>query len=223
MGRIFRYTRINGEVIQDSYDDSELRLLFIEFAKKILGLNFINGTIYGIDLINADDPRWGAEGENGSWDGNRWDSSQRDCFKLGIDTLNIQNWKWHYFGLGELSEKNGGNFLLIHEGYDKNIYFRVNAQLDQICLVDASVVRDLSKIKFAYNRKVSNSDQLEDWICIPKEFVRTFNKQLNGDWLEDGPYCGPTQQEIEDMKREYTRNRVKFVMANRKSQTLHKS
>lgn len=223
MGRIFRYTRINGEVIQDSYDDGDMRLLYQGFAKKTLGINYINGTTYGIDLINADDPSCGAEGENGSWNGNRWESTQRDCFKLGIDTLNIQNWKWHYFGLGELSDKNYGKYLEVHDGHDKNVYFRINAQLDQICMVDASVIKDLNKIIFVRNQKVSNSDTPEDWICVPKEFVRTFNKQLNGDFLENGPYCGPTQKEIEDMEREYNRKRVKFVMANRKSQTLHKS
>lgn len=217
MARRFRYTRVNGKVIQDPYDDSEMRQLFIEFAEKILGIKFISGSIYGIDLVNHDDPSWGAEGENASWNGNRWDGPQRDIFNLGVDTLNVQNWKWFYFGLGELSEKNYGKYLETHPGHDKNIYFRVNAQLDQICMVDASVIKDSDKIKFAFNRKVSNSNNPEDWICIPKEFVRTFNKQTNGDWVENGPYCGPTQQELSDLEKEYKQQRVNELMFNKKS------
>lgn len=42
--------------------------------------------------------------------------------------------------------------------------------------------------------------------------MRTFNKQPNGEWLENGPYCGPTQKELEDMEKEYTQQRVREVM-----------
>ena len=70
----------------------------------------------------------------------------------------------------------------------------------------------VSKIKFVFNRQVGNSDKPEDWIVIPKEYVRTFNKQLNGEWLENGPYCGPTQKELEDMEKEYAQQRVREVM-----------
>lgn len=210
--RKFRYIRINGKVIQDPFDDEEMRQLFITFAKNVLGMKFISGTKYGIDLVNADDPTFGAEGENALWNGDRWEGPQRDIFNLGVDTLNMQNWKWFYFGLGELSEKNYGKYLDIHPGQDKNIYFRVNAQGDQICMVEASVVKDFNKIKFAFNRKVSNSDHPEDWICIPKEYVRTFNKQPNGEWIENGKYWGPTQKELSNMEREYTQQRVNEVM-----------
>lgn len=213
--RNFRYIRINGKVIMDPFDDSEMRQLFINFAIEVLGMKFISGTKYGIDLINEDDPTWGAEGENASWDGDRWVSSQRDLFNLGVDTLNLQNWKWWYFGLGELSDKNYGKYLKIHSGQYKNIYFRVNKQLDQICLVDASVVRDFTKIKFAFNRKVRNADEPEDWICIPKEYVRTFNRQPNGEWLENGKYWGVTEKEVAEMEKEYKQNRVNEVMANK--------
>jgi hypothetical protein len=83
-------------------------------------------------------------------------------------------------------------------------------------MVDASVIKDYSKIKFVFNRQVGNSDEPEDWIVIPKEFVRTFNKQPNGEWLENGPYCGPTQKELADMEKEYVQQRVNEVMSKKK-------
>jgi len=212
--RNFRYVRINGEVIQDPYDDEEMRKLFIDFAENpnTLGIKFIGGVEFGIDLVCEDDPTWGAEGENASWSGDRWEGPQQDIFSLGIPTINIQNWKWKYFGLGEHSDKNYGKYKKAHTGFEKNIYFRVNAQMDQICLVEASVIRDEKKVKYVFNRKVSNSDYAEDWICIPKEHVRTFNKQLNGEWLENGPYCGPTQKELSDMEKEYSRRRINEII-----------
>ena len=210
--RKFRYIRINGTVIQDPFDDEDMRQLFISFAEKVLGLKFTSGTKYGIDLVCVDNPSWGAEGENGSFQGDRWVGNQQDIFNLGFSGLNIQNWKWFYWGMGEFSERNYGKYLISHLGHENNIYFRVNAQFDQICMVDASVIKDYNKIKFAFNRKVSNSDEPEDWIVIPKEFVRTFNKQPNGEWLENGPYCGPTQKELADMEREFTQQRVREVM-----------
>jgi hypothetical protein len=212
--RNFRYVRINGEVIRDPFDDEEMRILFIEFAEKLntLGLKFVGGVEFGIDLICENDPTWGAEGENASWNGDRWVGPQQDIFNLGFPTLNIQNWKWHYFGLGEWSIKNYGKYKETHTGFEKNIYFRVNAQMDQICLVDASVIRDEKKVKYVFDKKVSNSDYAEDWICVPKEHVRTFNKQLNGEWLENGPYCGPTQKELSDMENEYARRRVNEII-----------
>jgi len=214
--RNFRYIRINGKVILDPFDDKDMRNLFISFAEKVLGLKFISGTKYGIDLVCVDDPSWGAEGENGSFQGDRWAGNQQDIFNLGFAGLNMQNWKWFYFGLGELSERNNGKWLTSHPGHDKNIYFRVNAQFDQICMVDAQTIKDFNKIKFVFNRKVSNSDDPEDWIVIPKEFVRTFNKQPNGEWLENGPYCGPTQKELEDMENEYRQQRVnQLIFANK--------
>jgi hypothetical protein len=212
MARKFKYIRINGKIIMDPFDDEDMRQLFITFAEKVLGLKFISGTQYGIDLVCADDSTWGAEGENASWNGDRWVGPQQDIFNLGFGTLNMQNWKWHYVGMGEYSEKNYGKYLKIHTGFEKNIYFRVNMQLDQICMVDASVLRDPKKVKFVFNKKVSNSDEAEDWICIPKQYVRTFNKQPNGEWIENGPYCGPTQKELADMEKEFKQQRVNEIM-----------
>ena len=56
--RKFRYIRINGKVIQDPFDDEDMRQLFISFAEKVLGLKFTSGTKYGIDLVCVDDPSW---------------------------------------------------------------------------------------------------------------------------------------------------------------------
>ena len=214
--RNFRFIRINGKVIKDPFDDKDMRQLFITFAEKVLGLKFTSGTKYGIDLVCVDDPSCGAEGENGSFQGDRWVGNQQDIFNLGFSGLNIQNWKWFYWGMGEFSERNYGKYLVSHAGQDKNIYFRVNAQFDQICMVDASVIKDYGKIKFVFNRQVGNCDKPEDWIVIPKEFVRTFNKQPNGEWLENGPYCGPTQKELADMEKEYVQQRVNEVMSKKK-------
>ena len=212
--RNFRYVRINGEVILDPFDDKEMRELFIDFAGKpnTLSTKFVSGDEFGIDLVCEDDPTWGAEGENASWGGDRWEGPQKDIFNLGFPTINIQNWKWKYFGLGGYSDKNYDKYEEKHTGFEKNIYFRVNAQLDQICLVEASVIRDEKKVKYVFNRKVSNSDYPEDWICVPKEHVRIFNRQPNGEWLENGPYCGPTQKELSDMENEYARRRVNEII-----------
>lgn len=201
MGRNFNYIRIEDGKIKNSYEDDKMRNIFISLAETTLNEKYVLGTEYGIDCVREDNPMFGAEGENASWNGDRWVSEQRDIFGLGVNTLNIQNWKWHYWGLQELSEKNKGKYGVPHPGYENNIYFRINRQEDQICIADASVIRDYSKIKFALNRKVSNSEVLEDWICVPQQFVRTYNKQTNGLWLLDGPYCGPSQDEINRLKR----------------------
>ena len=89
--RKFRYIRINGKVIQDPFDDEDMRKLFISFAEKVLGLKFISGTKYGIDLVCVDDPSWGAEGENGSFQGDRWAGNQQDIFnRPHEDFFNIE-------------------------------------------------------------------------------------------------------------------------------------
>jgi hypothetical protein len=190
----FEFERIENGVTKDKFDDTRMRSLFIEFARKYLGLEFKSGTILGIDLINIDDESWGAEGEDAQWNGDRWVSGQRDRFGLGIDTLNMPHRKWFYFGLQDKSEKNKEKNNKTHFGYLKNLYFRYNKELDQLCIVDASIIRDLEKIKFVNDFKVNNSPVPEDWIAIPKKYVRTFNKQLDETWLENGPYCGDIQR-----------------------------
>lgn len=222
MARRFRYQRIRGEVVMNPYDDKEMREIFIKFAKKTLNLEFISNEEdkYGIDLLYKFDLTWGAEGEDASWNGDRWVSNQRNIFNLDEDTLNIQNSKWHYFGLAELSEKNEGKLLISHSGENKNYYFRINPQRDQICLVDASIVKDFTKVKFVFNRQVNNGYEPEDWICIPKKYVRTFNLQPNGEWIENGKYWGPTEKDIKDMEIEYEKKRVREVMSKKNNLSL---
>ena len=209
MGRSFRYTRFKNGIVEDPFNDKDMRNLFIDFAEKILGIKFVDGTKYGIDLINFHDSSYGAEGEDGTWIGDRWVSFQRDIFNLGVDTLNMQNWKWHYVGLGHLSKKNYGKYLTVHSGHEKNIYFRVNRYCDQIITVDAKIIKDMSKVLFVWDKIVSNSYRLEDYICIPKEYVNTYNKQPNGLWELNGKFCGVTQEEHDARQEEYKVKRFK--------------
>lgn len=193
----FTYERIEEGVKKSVFDDSRMREKFIEFAKKTLGLEFKNGSLKGIDCVFVDDENSGAEGENASWSGDRWKSGQRDLFNLGINTLNIQNRKWFYWGMGELSKINinKNRNLKTHPGFLKNLYFRINKEEDQIIIVYSDVIRDSTKVKIIRNRTVRNSNEPEDWICIPQEHTLTYNKQPNGEWLLNGPYWAKTAQE----------------------------
>lgn len=194
--RNFNYTRIEDGKIINPYNDLSMRDLWIHFRRTTFNDEFIHGDKFGIDTVFKDDPTWGAEGENALWNGDRWVSTQRDLFNIGESTLNLQNWKWRYWGLQEYSEKNKGKYSIPHEGYEKNIYFRVNNQKDQICFVDAETIRDSKKVIYVFNRKVSNASSPEDWICIPKKYVQTYNLQPNGLWELNGEYHGLTQGEI---------------------------
>jgi hypothetical protein len=191
----FIYERIEDGVKKDKYNDLKMRETWIKFAEEVLGKKFIHGTEKGIDNL-FEDGTYGAEGENALWSGDRWVSNQRDRFGLGINTLNMPNRKWFYFGLGELSEKNTFQYRIIsHVGFEKNIYYRFNAEMDQLIVVYSDTIRDFTKIKFAFDRKVNNSYEAEDWICIPQEFCFTYNKQRDGKWVLNGPYCGLTEEE----------------------------
>jgi hypothetical protein len=214
----------NGNII-DKHDDSTLRNLFIDFSEKTWGIEFINGTIYGIDLINANDTTFGAEGEDASYEGDRWTGSQRDIFNLGFNTLNVQNRKWHFWGLGGLSKINieKNKYLETHPGFEKNIYFRVNKDKDQIITVDAEVIRNLEKIHILFNRTVSNAHGPEDWICVPQELCQTYNKQPNGLFLLNGPYCGKSHEERKKEKDEKFKNRIKGLALERKNRNLNNS
>lgn len=197
------YKRFEEGVFKNGYDDSRMRRIAIDFFDKTLGLKFKNGTEMGIDLISIDET-FGAEGENASWHGDRWLGGQCDIFNLGFKTLNIQHRKWHYWNLQELSEKSQAKqwWGKKDPGWNKNIYFRMNRQEDQICIVEADVILDDKKRTFALNRKVSNRSTPEDWICIKEEYVRTFNKQPDGTWVENGKYCGPSKEECNKLIRE---------------------
>ena len=194
--RDFNFIRIENGKIIDSYNDLSMRDLWIEFRRNTFNDEFIHGNTFGIDTIYKNDPTWGAEGEDGSWNGDRWVSSQRDIFGVGVNTLNIQNWKWKYWGLQEYSEKNKGNHNIQDEGYEKNIYFRVNSQKCQICFVNAETIRDPKKVLYVFNRTVSNGKGPEDWICIPEQYVETYNLQPNGEWVLNGGYYGLTEYDV---------------------------
>jgi len=193
----FRYTRIEEGKRKSSYDDHRMRSIAIDFYEKTLGLKFKGGGDFEIDLILIENPLVGSEGENASWSGDRWTGDQRDIFNLGVNTLNIQNRKWHYWNLQELSDKPKNKYWYgkFDPGWNKNQYFRMNHQEDQICIVEAETILNDKKRIFALDRKVSNNSENEDWICIPQEFVRTFNKQPNGEWVENGKYCGLSHEE----------------------------
>jgi hypothetical protein len=194
----------NGKLL-GIYDDSRMTIIGIDFFERAMGYRFRRGAFKMIDLVNEDDPNFGAEGENGGWDGNRWENErEKDLFTLGVFTLNIPHRKWKYWNLQELSDKktakwSWGKFDL---GWNQNMYFRLNHQEDQMCVVLAETILNNAKRMFALDRRVGNATEDEDWICIPREFVLTYNLQPNGDWVLDGPYCGPTQERCQEMRRE---------------------
>lgn len=216
----FKFIRIENGEVKSVYDDALMRNIGITVFDQAFGMKFKSGTETGIDLVLIDDPSVGAEGEDGSWDGDRWVGGQKDIFNLGVGTLNIQDRKWHFWNLQELSEKPGAKRFWgkVTSGWNKNFYFRLNRQGDQMCIVDAETILDDNKRLFALNRKVSNNDEAEDWICIPEEYVKTYNLQPSGEWVLNGKYCGPDQEEckkirytLEKQKREYEKKRLKEI------------
>lgn len=185
----FDFIREEDGQIKKQEDDSKMRQFFIEFAKQNLNIELLNGSEKGIDLIYKHNPIAGAEGEDAGYLGDRWNGFQADLFGLGYNTLNVPHRKWFYWGYGHLSSKVKPYNLITHPGFEENMYFRVNKDYRQVCIVEASVLRDLNKIKFIYDRKVVNGKgKLEDWICIPQEYVKTYNKNLNGIWVLNGNY-----------------------------------
>lgn len=220
----FRFVRFENGVLKSSYDDSLMRKISIEVFEKGMGLKFMTGTETGIDLVLINNPIFGAEGEDGSWNGDRWVGNQRNIFKLNVNTLNIQDRKWHFWNLQELSEKPGAKrtWKKFDQGFNGNFYFRLNAQGDQMCVVDAETILDDKKRIFVLNEKVGNNDEKEDWICIPQEFVKTFNKQPDGDWVLNGTYHGPNQDEcrkiwfeLEKLKNEAIKKRLQEIHKNK--------
>lgn len=195
----FRFVRIENGVVKSVYDDALMRSIGIEVFLQAFNLRLKSGSKTGIDLVFVDDETAGAEGEDGSWDGDRWIGRQKDIFNVGLSTLNLQDRKWHYWNLQELSEKKEAKkwWGKFDAGWNKNYYFRLNRQGDQMCIVPAEVILNEKKRIFVLNRKVSNNDEAEDWICIPEEFVLTYNKQPNGEWVLNGKYWGPNKEECD--------------------------
>jgi hypothetical protein len=221
----FGYTRIEEGEVKSPYDDSRMRAVGIEFFEKAKGLKFRDGTEQGIDLILISNPDVGAEGENAKWHGDRWVDRQANLFKQKFNTLNIQDRKWHYWNLQELSDKPKAKLWWgKHDpGWEENYYFRMNSEEDQICVVDGPTIHDSEKRVFVPNEKVGNSWKPEDWICVKQEFVETWNKQPNGIWELDGTYHGPNKSEcdaiwIEEkrLKKEREKKRAVETYKNRK-------
>lgn len=223
MGKLgFRFVRVENGEVKSVYDDELMRSIGIKVFEQGYGLKFRSGTEYGIDLVLIDNPIIGAEGEDGSWLGDRWTDwfkSQRDIFNLGVNTLNIQNRKWHYWNLQELSDKEGSrrDWGKFDKGWNENFYFRLNAHGDQMCVVKAKSILSDSERKFALDRQVSNNTKPEDWICIPQEFVDTFNLQPSGEWVLNGEYHGPNKDECifihNEMKKLKTEEEKKRAVA----------
>jgi len=218
------YVRIENGEKKSSFDDKRMRDIGIEFFKQVKGLNFTHGTELGIDLIGVDDKDMGAEGENAGWNGDRWCNGQSDFLIKGTKTINIQDRKWHYWNLQELSDKpKAKKWYGRHDrGWNKNWYYRLNNQEDQICLVSASTILDDKKRIFVLNRWANFGDYAEDWICIPEEFVETYNKQPDGTWKLNGKYWGPSQEECTKMwleskrlKKEKENQRLKELKRNK--------
>lgn len=207
----FTYTRVEDGKVKNMFDDSRMRSIAIDFFKQAKGLIFINGTETGIDLILEEDQNVGAEGENASWDGNRWVGRQRDIFSLGVNTLNLEHRKWHYWNLQELSSKKESvrHYGKFNTGWKQNWYFRLNRQEDQMCIISASTILDDKKRIFVIDGQVGNSDKPEDWICIKEEFVETYNKQPDGTWELNGKYWGPTESECKKLYNEWKQKRLK--------------
>lgn len=218
----FNYERFEDGQHKNKYDDRRMREIAIEFFKKTFGLEFKSGTETGIDLVLISDPNVGAEGEDGSWHGNYWVSPLSDALKTGIRSLNIPHRKWKYWNLQEYSEKSEAKYSWgkVNLGWDRNIYFRMNRQCDQIIVIEAKTILDNEKRKINLDKKVGNSPKPEDWFSFTEENSRTFNLQPDGEWIENGKYWGPDEEECrkiwfeeQRIKKEYEKKRLKELSA----------
>ena len=96
-------TRIDEDGnLDDPFNDKICRDRGKIVLPQLIGNEYVNGTQKGIDLIEVGREECGAEGEDGSWDGNKEDSNQQDIFKLGFATAQIEDRKWHYWNLQHL-------------------------------------------------------------------------------------------------------------------------
>ncbi len=200
----FNYIRKNkkGEVIS-SYDDSELREIAKLALFLIFGVVYEDGDFMKIDLVQKENRKVGAEGEDTSYDGDKWVSGQNDVLHLGYDNQVIEHRKWHYWNLQHLSNKAKARYWWgkFDEGWMENIYFRLNRQGDQLIIILASTILDPEKRRIEKNRMVSTSREPEDWFVFKREDVLTYNKQPDGSWELNGKYWGPDIQECEEIQR----------------------
>lgn len=214
----FDYERFEDGQHKNKYDDRRMRQIAIDFFKKTFGLEFKSGTELGIDLVLISDPNVGAEGEDGTWNGNYWESGLSYSMKTGIRTLNIPHRKWKYWNLQEYSDKKEAKWSWgkINLGWNKNFYFRINKQCDQIILIEAETILNEKKRIINLNVKVGNKKVPEDWFSFTEENSRTFNLQPDGEWIENGKYWGPSKEECDKMweeekrlKKEYEKKKLK--------------
>jgi hypothetical protein len=221
----FEYERFEDGQHKNKYDDRRMRQIAIEFFKKVFGLEFKSGDEKGIDLVLISDPNVGAEGEDGSWNGDYWVSGLSLALKTGIRTLNIPHRKWKYWNLQEYSVKKEAKWSWgkINLGWNKNFYFRINRQCDQIIVIEAETILDNEKRIINLNIKVGNKSVPEDWFSFTKENSRTFNLQPDGEWIENGKYCGLSKKECDEiwfeeqrLKREKEKRRAVEIFLKNK-------
>ena len=195
----FEYERFEDGQHKNKFDDRRMRQIAIDFFLKKYELEFESGSETGIDLVLISDPNVGAEGEDGSWNGDYWVSRLCEALKTGIKSLNFPHRKWKYWNLQEYSEKKEAKWSWgkINLGWKRNFYFRMNRQCDQIIVVEAETILDDEKRLIFLDRKVGNSPVPEDWFSFRKENCRTFNLQPDGEWVENGKYWGPNKEECD--------------------------
>lgn len=195
----FEYERFEDGQHKNKFDDRRMRQIAIEFFKQKYKLEFESGTETGIDLVLISDPNVGAEGEDGSWNGDYWVSRLSEALRTGIRSLNVPHRKWKYWNLQEYSEKKEAKWSWgkINLGGEKNFYFRMNRQCDQIIVIEAETILDDEKRLIFLDIKVGNKSVPEDWFSFRKEHCRTFNLQPDGEWVENGKYWGPNKEECD--------------------------
>jgi hypothetical protein len=214
------FTKIdkNGKVVIDQFDDYQMRMDGIKAFFDVFGFEMISGTKTGIDLIFKNNPISGAEGEDGQWDCDYETHNKSDTFNLGRQTVNVACRKFHFHNLQELSNKKKavkwwGKF---DEGWKNNWHYRENVQRNQMYFIPPEVMLDESKRILVKDRIVSNSTELEDFICIPIEYTYRVNLQPNGIWKWNGDYCGISLEEFEKLKRAAELKRLQELHKNRK-------
>ena len=190
---------------KDPFNDEITRSDGSKALSQLLGHEYVDGERKGIDLKREDNASIGAEGEDGTWHGDRWEAGQQDIFGIGIPTAQVEDRKWHYWNLQHLQNKEWNLYWIgkFDDGWMDNVYYRFNVQKDQIIIFPAEAILNSRKRIILKNRLVSNvtdPDKPEDWIVLAREHLITGNKQKDGTWTRD-PYCGPTQEEFKQIHK----------------------
>jgi hypothetical protein len=160
------------------YDDTKLREESIKFMKEALGLNMIsNSNQYGIDLLNEEDNKWGAELEHAKNVVGDFFSKDNTKFNtktnLGFATVNIPWWRKSKYWAPNNS------------GKDKNFFIRANSNYTQFIVVEASTFHNPEMcLESHFQTNYVTTGDVEEWRSFKREHVRVFNK-INGTWVED--------------------------------------